>query len=339
MKILMPYISRFGEASSIYNKTHTAGGIELFCRLVYKNVPNVIPLEITPADQKGRRVTQMIVEAIVQYEPDILFSNYNYSTTTLNIWKYVNIPIFWLNHITAGAITTLHHIEMIKQICERQPILGFVSDFQFNGYDKRLDGRVQFDRRMINSCYAVSTPEIPSTFKHDIVTIGRMNRVKDPFFLLKKTDDSDLRCKVFSSRNVIKQDQAYFDSNTKYYHNVVYDLPHDDIIEQLRHSKAYMSTCGLESWGITALEALQCGVPLLIRAGKAGHASMEISPSEDYYRLISTKTTVGELKEHLQDFDRLDRSKIQAETLHKHSRTNWIKSITDSLEQTIKTFT
>tara|TARA_R110000764_G_scaffold239460_1_gene338953 strand:+ start:71 stop:1114 length:1044 start_codon:yes stop_codon:yes gene_type:complete len=346
MKILMPYISRFGDDSSIFNKESVAGGIELFGRLVYENLDNVIPLEISPQDQKDRKVTKMIVDAVIRHKPDIILTNYNYATTTINIWKYIRIPILWINHITPGAITTMEHMRIISEFLPRQPILGFVSKYQFSGYQERLEKKypeVKIDNlRFFNSCFCYDKGIEPNNEKpiYDVCTIGRMNRVKDPFWLLKKMKKTDKVCTVFTSKNIYDpKDKQYFEDNAEFHDVLQCDLPHAQVMEELSKSRAYMSTCAFESWGITALEALEQGVPLLIRASKGKHASMDISPSPDYYRLIDNKTTDEQIDQYLKEFDAIDKNDIIIDTLNKHSKEKWVSNLIESLETTIKTYT
>ena len=46
------------------------------------------------------------------------------------------------------------------------------------------------------------------------------------------------------------------------------DLNHVDVMKNLSKSMTYFSTCYHETWGITALEALSHGVPIILNSKK-----------------------------------------------------------------------
>jgi hypothetical protein len=344
MKILLPYVAKFGPSSSIYNENTVIGGLELFCKLIYQNIPNVIPVEIYPEDQKKRLGTKKIVNAILTHKPDIVLSNWNSATMTTNIWKHVNIPVFWINHVTAGSIAVMSHMAIMDEYEKRQPYMGFVSNVQIQSYRDRLI-------KHFPTCKLEQTVLVRPSFcgnatictdvdrEYDMCTIGRMCRGKDPFFLAKMMEGTESKNVIYSTKNIaVEKDEEYFKKNEKYHHLITYDLDHKEIMKQLNLFRAYVSTCPTESWGITALESLEHGLPLLIKARKGVHASTEIATSPEHYRLITGKTKTDEIMTYLGEFDQLDRQKIIQETRTVHSLENWKTDLIHNLQTAMKTY-
>ena len=99
-----------------------------------------------------------------------------------------------------------------------------------------------------------------------------------------------------------------------------------------------LKTCNHETWGITALEALSCGVPLILNGYKdETHASEIIPASKSHYKVIPTNDK-EELIKAIKSFKNIDRKEIQEMTFEKHSKENWKKSFENAIDQTVGGF-
>ena len=78
----------------------------------------------------------------------------------------------------------------------------------------------------------------------------------------------------------------YLNKNS-HWDGVIFDLKHKDVMKTLSKSMTYFSTCPMEAWGITALEALSHGVPLILNSKNGSHASTDLCSSDSYYKLVS----------------------------------------------------
>src|SRR5690554_6428743 len=100
--ILMPYKKLDGVSIT---ENIIKGGIEKFAKSIYElSDHNVIPLEFTEADQKSRKITDMVVEAVHNHKPDLVWVNYDTKPLTVNLQKRINVPIAWVVHNLGTSI-------------------------------------------------------------------------------------------------------------------------------------------------------------------------------------------------------------------------------------------
>ena len=73
------------------------------------------------------------------------------------------------------------------------------------------------------------------------------------------------------------------------------------LMKKLSNCKTYFSTWNEETWGITSLEALSHGVPIILNSDENGeHASLTVTDNPNHYRLIK-KNDKGELVKAIED--------------------------------------
>ena len=99
-------------------------------------------------------------------------------------------------------------------------------------------------------------------------------------YMIKNTDISSL---VITSKTQLDKDLPYYNKN-KDWDDVVWNEPYDKVMESISKCKTYFSTWNAETWGITAMEALSCGVPVILNCNNDGdHASEIIPASPNHY--------------------------------------------------------
>jgi glycosyltransferase involved in cell wall biosynthesis len=108
------------------------------------------------------------------------------------------------------------------------------------------------------------------------------------------------------------------------------NLEHTKVIKTLSRSKSFVSTCPNESWGITAMEALGCGVPVILITNNDTdtHASEDIAADPSHYRKIKlrdAKKGLMSLVRELSDMPVAKRREIYEATNEKYSEKNWKK--------------
>ena len=87
----------------------------------------------------------------------------------------------------------------------------------------------------------------------DVIVVG------NPFKLKHMTKDTDVSSLVITSSTQLKKDVPYYNRN-KDWNDVVWNEPYDRVIDSIAKCNTYFSTWNGETWGITAMEALSCGV-------------------------------------------------------------------------------
>ena len=87
------------------------------------------------------------------------------------------------------------------------------------------------------------------------------NEKPDPEYT---TDDE----KVLANRKKDKEEEAeikeILERRNKDWEDTVWDLPYKEVMENISKCKTYFSTWDKETWGITAMEALSCGIPVIL---------------------------------------------------------------------------
>ena len=105
-------------------------------------------------------------------------------------------------------------------------------------------------------------------------------------------------------------------------------MGHQDTLKLMASAKCYVSTMPVESWGITCMEALLHGVPVILLCDKNGKHASEIIPARDWhYKKMDKNCTPDELIEELNAcklFTYMDRMEISRENKQKHSKEKWV---------------
>ena len=181
-------------------------------------------------------------------------------------------------------------------------------------------------------------PKIRDKFNYECGTIGRCDNQKKPFLLKELTSNDNL---VMTSQAQEEGHNGYYNRMKKLYKgdkNVSWNDTHENLMKKLSNCKTYFSTWNEETWGITSLEALSHGVPVILNSDKDGeHASKIITNNPEHYRLIKTNDA-DELKEAIKSFDGVDRQQIQNEIWEKHSLEKWKTHIEKCIDKTKEKF-
>jgi hypothetical protein len=312
-----------------------SGGIERFQYSVYHNIDGVVPVYINKADKlHGCETT--IDRAVEEVRPDIIFTNHMNAKLSKNLDRYGIKQV----HVHHEPIERNNHIlktcENLLRTADNGADIYFVSELQWEFYDhhcKRLLGRSLGNIcGFINPAYSDSSSG-PRDIRWNVGTIGRCIPSKDPFWVHRKFKNTDLTTLVMTSRQdtykstaipeYIRRNSAWSDRATTTWGGV-----HQDNMRMLSECGSFVSTWALESWGITALEALSNGVPtILLCDGSGRHASESIAADSNHIIKLKKSTPVTELVGVIRDLNsmsRSDREAISLATMAKHSRKAWI---------------
>ena len=182
-------------------------------------------------------------------------------------------------------------------------------------------------------------------YEWDCSTVGRSDNEKHPFFIHKKLSSSDKVSLVMTNDAVYKSARM----NQYVADNQDWDcpqctkrfLPHDEVLKNISKSKVFVSTWPDESWGITAMEALGCGVPLILMAGKTGEHCSECIPADKSHFIKLSRRSVTEKEfndavESLSAYSLEKRKEIYEETNKKHTKEKWVKQFTTMIDKRMK---
>lgn len=331
MKILLPYISRSGDDITSKN---ISGGIEKFSQNLFNLFPDeIIPAKITKEDRTQRRTKQVFLDYVKRHGPDLIVLS--------DIDGYFHIPLIekgipTIQIIHEGLMGDIRYLALYKNLhkfIEAGGHLYFVSENQYTYYDKHINritgSSLPKFHEFINSSFATGDETVSDKIEYDVMTIGRTDTTKNPFFVHKKLKDTGLKTCVLTNAGNFQHSAAqvkYYEDNLHWKDPQVTfrGLPYVDTMNTLGTAGCYISTCCVESWGITALEALTRGIPLILVTDKSGkHSSQSIAADESHYRIVHSGIKPDELViivKELSAYTYEQRLEISKMTKEKHSK-------------------
>ena len=343
-KILMPYSTHFdAKVDDSHGKVIT-GGIEKFCFDLETNFEEIIPLCISKKDKENRNTKSIIQDAINKHNPDfILFHNPWWSKMMMSF----NVRLICVMH--EPLVRDIRMVELgtlLKKLQENHCHLYFVSPAQLQYHRdmaKRIK-KVDFGeiKGFIRPSFLQENLQLSDELIYDCVTVGRSDNEKAPFLVHEKLKDSPLVSLVMTNEGVYKSDaiNLYQEKNKqwKYPRETFRGLSHSEVMTNISKAKVFVSTWDKESWGITAMEALGCGVPTILFTDESGnHASEIVAQSPDHIFKISRKCSSSEFEELvvsiINTHDAEKRKEISKKTIQKHGIESWKQHIQDIFDE------
>jgi hypothetical protein len=343
MKIVLPFL--INDENDL-DSPRVSGGLERFSQFIYQYADaEVLPFYYTRKDRKKLNVTSKLHAFIVNHRPDIVISNQDSGTITTNLQKLIDIPILWISHTASGGIFKIPQLDMMKEFVDAGGTLAMVSRWQYDGMNK-LSKRVkqrelELNGGFINSAFCSGKELASNQIDYDCITIGRVDKEKDPFVLHRLAGKSNLSSLVLTSAyDLIPSQQEYLGKNKHWEapRYTMFNLKHTEVMDYLSRSGVYLSTCARETWGITALEAYARGVPVILfhlASNDYKHASEDIAPSPEFYAAITSRSEKA-FKSAVDKLQTIDRMELSQKTKEKHSKENWILSLHNLIDKTIE---
>ena len=316
------------------NDPMVGGGIEMFCRSIYENFDDVEVLQM-PFERTGKkgatkekaRIKQSIINKAEDINADVILSNY-----TRAIFYPIEspIPIMFVQH----SFWPFPVIDLWTRVLEKGHSLFLVSELQDKYYRKqarRFNFKYPSLTGFITPGYCKLKQDILTT-EYDCGTIGRCQSDKDPFKLKHMTKDTDLKTLVITQTPTYNK--VYYERN-KHWDNVVWDKPYVEVMRNVAKCGTYFSTWNKETWGITSMEALSCGVPVILNSNNDGdHASEVIPASPSHFKKIINNDKEL-LTNAIKSLSKIDKKEVQEMTWEKHSLENWKLQLFDAVSKTI----
>lgn len=339
-KIMLLYKSR--DMTDTFYSAKIKGGIEKFARQLGEVIDNIIPIVIDPESRVARKTKQMITAALSKHDPDVVISNDidNLYTNYVAELGYKTISI--IHEPRSGDI---RFVDLGKRLLDLHELGGhiyFVSNPQFQYHSdmcQRLHGKpLNPPHGIIPSSYCGDHFFLSSEINFAAGTLGRTDVLKDPFALHKKMQGSGLTSLVLTDTFVGSKENG---PNEKYQNAnqhwkdpqiTMRDLGYQENMRLLSQMGCYVSTCSVESWGITALESLASGVPFILLTDSTGvHSSEDIPVSPDHYIKLRKNCSKEDFVEAVKKLNKItNRKEIADATKSFHSKERW-KSIVDEI--------
>lgn len=342
-KIVLLYKSRHEGDNFYSSKIH--GGIEKFARQLGEAIPDIIPIVVDPEQRAKRQTKQIIAAGLHKHNPDVVISN-DIDSLYTNFVVEQGYPLVSVIH--EPNVGDIRYVELGKRLIELNEMGGhiyFVSRNQFQFHStmcERLQGvSLPEPTGYIPSSYCSDDLQMPGEIRYSAGTIGRTDPAKDPFLLHRKLKgtgmDSIVVTDTFKGTKKNGSTEKYREANAHWEppQYTVRDQERSGVLETLSHMGSYVSTMTVESWGITALEALGTGIPLILLTDKTGnHSSEDIPVSKDHYIKLRKNCSKEDLVEAIKTMNaKKNREEIAELTRKRHTKENWNKIITDVINK------
>ena len=331
MRIVLPYNTHFGG----YDTNRIVGGIEKFCHQINDTFDDVRLLYIDNNNPIKDNTTK-IKNYAKDIDADIIISNWHQASFSGAKMLDSEVPIMFVNHGHHGIGSIL---SLMKNLTNNNHSCYMVSKHQHEWY-RAMAKRMKTDDVVvdgyINSSYVRGDKPKLSDIKYDCCTIGRCDPVeKKPFLLKDWLETTTFKTILMTNTPTDEKEMRYLDKNS-HWDGVLFDLKHKDVMKTLSQSMSYFSTCTMETWGITALEALSHGVPIILNSKNNSHASTELCSSDNHYALVSDDL---QLALAIDSFEKnADRKEIQDAAWDKHGYDKWKVSFANAIDRTIEKY-
>ena len=313
----------------------------MFCKSIKDNFDTTVfqvPFEQIQWTKNSDKIeiSKNIINLAEQIEADVIVCNFSQAIYNNQTIIESPIPIMLAEHCIYPIPNVIYRW---NQAISKGHSMFLVSKWQEKKYRemaKRTGQPVLSIAGHINPSYCKVKPKLVEQ-EYDCGTIGRCDNGKNPFKLKHMTKGKDIKSLVITSKTQVNSDIKYYERN-KDWKDTVWDLPYKEVMENISKCKTYFSTWDKETWGITSMEALSCGIPVILNSDKDGdHASEIIPASPNHFKKIP-RDDKDALVSAIKSFDKIERKEIQDMTWEKHSLENWKKHISYCIDKTVDNF-
>lgn len=330
MRIVMPYNTHFGEFSA----DKMVGGIEKFCHQIFNTFDDVHIINIDNSEPIKYNTTK-IKSFAKDICADVIISNWHQASFAGAKICDSEVPVMFVCHGNNGLRSILN---TFKNLAKNDHSCYLVSSYQHEFYNlmcNRFDTEIQIDG-YINSSYVEGDKPKMQDIVYDCVTIGRCDPYeKKPFIMKELLGDTKYKNVLMTNSPKDEKEHKYLEKNS-HWNDVLMNLPHKEVMNHLSRSMTYFSTCWNETWGITAMEALSHGVPIILNTRNGIHASMSVAASDKHYVAIERNT--NDLVSAIESFRNVDRKEIQDMTWEEHSHSKWKNDFANSIDRVVEKF-
>tara|TARA_B100000424_G_scaffold122955_1_gene93145 strand:+ start:19 stop:1152 length:1134 start_codon:yes stop_codon:yes gene_type:complete len=367
VRIVIPYINFHGRS---FNDPVMIGGLEYFIKRVHDHYDDVKVVELTDyilddiirckkplRDRKlVKQLNNMVKDIALNYNADVIMSNWLFSIVSGAGMMDSPIPIIHIEHTNSAMMSSVNSLNRIKR---NNHSVFLVNPYQKNYYDayaKRLNCNIiDFDGYVEPAFLCGEKPKVQDNPEFDCVTIGRCDPLyKMPYRIKSMLKDTNFKTLLMTNpeRHDERDEKCYkYWMENKHWDDCLYDLPHNEVMKNLSRGRTYFMTWADECFPIVGLEALSCGIPLILNSRMTDdrgpvkrqnfkyplHGGDMWATDKSHYINIMHNSK-EELIDAINKFKDIDRQEIQDMTWEKYTEKRWKSILDNAIDKTIENF-
>ena len=254
-------------------------GVDFFTKLLNTDIKQYVKMN-------RDRIFGDIIQSIVKFKPDVILSNMYISAKPYDKLLSLNIPIVYYSHAVPGFFSDLNSADLLASFLENGHTLACTSEYHANRTRKYYKAKrkgwtftntVAVDHILHPSYIDNQKTAVPGDgiIRH----VSAANKEKGTFFILPEFSNSE----VFTTISYLGGNMnEYVSSNIEKYKDRIHlDVPHSEMMDIMKNSSAaFVGLASYDTFTITSLEALQYGIPLIVKGFKGEHPAHEMVEPE-----------------------------------------------------------
>ena len=271
--------------------------------------------------KQKQQLFKFLIETINKFDPDVILSNFGFSSSVYDVLNRSGKPIFCLSHSLPGTPADTFGAQKLVDFLSNGHSFGCVSDFHkektesFYSANKScwVPGSIKVDvDSVVPSSYAVEFEIVPHDGK-TVRNISACSQIKGTFIPHQMIDgDKKYQSEIFTTINYVGGDYAeeYFNKNMKQFENssnckTNLDIPHKEIMSRIADSVGFfVGLYNKDTFTITSIETLQKGIPLLIKGDDNIHPAHSFV-GENFKQYVSTFKTKAEFHDIMNKYSQM----------------------------------
>jgi len=364
MKIVIPYINFQGRS---FNDPVMIGGLEYFIKRINEHYDDVKVVELTDYIFDGskrpwknrklvKQVNNMVKNIALDYNADVIMSNWLFSIISGAGMMDSPIPIIHIEHTNSAMMSAVISLYRIKKNGHSVFLVNPYQKNYYTAYAKRLKkDQIEFDGYVEPAFLCGEKPKVQDNPEFDCITIGRCDPLyKMPYRIKSMLEGTNFRTLLMTNPERLdtrdKKCYEYWLKN-KHWDDCLYDLPHDEVTKNLSRGRTYFMTWADECFPIVGLEALSCGLPLIINTRMSENRGAVKKQNFKYplhgsdlwafdksHSINIMHNSKEELIDAINKFKDIDRQEIQDMTWEKYTEKRWKSILDNAIDKTIENF-
>lgn len=309
-----------------------------------------------PYQKNKDAVLQDFRKTIVEFNPDCILSSTSFNKLIFRCFD--GYPVFYLTHCLPGSPADMAMAPFLMEFLAKGNTLGCVSEFHrmktdsFYSHPRKLWGGTMNIR--VDHIVPSSYSEVVDVKENDTRTVAHIsacNAWKGTFIphkMLHKqkqfVSDTYTTTKHLGGDKEMEywnDNMPKFSSDNFQHLKTTLDVPHSELMQRIKAAICfYVSKSTTETFSITAIEALQAGLPVLFYGKQHVHPANDFVETK-FKKYVAYFTTEQEFLHHVRTFSTMtldDRKELAASCVRTMGKDKFTAKYEDAIYNTINRF-